>query len=390
MTKQSVRFRGVFFLLILLSCFQRLILISFGSFSLKVFHVYSVVFLVMMVLYRKVTFPSFKLIAFYFYILIISLVKSRRWGVGGLIVNYTFGIYLLMIFCTFGTMFTFEDWLLIFRRVAIIMLIAVIINAGLQFDKIVYFYNNTWMGHPAINTLWGGGVNLEATWLALLGFSFYKNKLKWVYAGLSTIISAILASRTGILINVMCLFWLMIAENRSKDVVKNMGRIIAIMFLAIGAVMIAMKYGLLDAVVGRFQSIGDDTGSLGRERMWKYVFRTIQSYPFGVGIGNVMKALSVNAGIRYSDSNLHNLYLQNIIELGWIGGLWYIAIVIDFIKRELKNLFKDPFVAMLFVYIVTSTIQFKGGEPLTFSLIGVYLCEQCIKSESKNLNVVVK
>lgn len=376
MTKQksNKKYSFLLFLLVLLSCFQNLILVELSAFSLKVFHVYALIFALLMLLHKQVKFPTAKLLIYYLYIVLLSLIMSTKWGIGGLIVNYTFGLYLISIFCTFGQKFELKDFLGMFQKVAWVMLFAVSVNIAMQYKQLVYFFNNTWMGHPSINTIWGGGVNLEATWLALLGFSFLGNKFKWIYISVSTLIASLLASRVGILIDVMCLVWIIIAENTSRDAVKTILRILTVALFAFLILAIVAKTGAFDIVLDRFKDVGNDSGSVGRQKMWDYAFETMEHNPLGVGIGNAIKALSEIAGMQYSENNLHNLYMQNIIELGFIGGIWYICIVLGFVKKEFKNLFKNPFVAMLFVYILMSFLQFRGGEPLVFSIIGVYLC----------------
>ncbi len=368
-TNNEKHFMFMFFVLILMTCFQRFSIFTVGTASLKPFHLFALVFL--FEIYRRYNWcvPNTVINLFYLFLLFNVLLNAGKWGVNGLVLNYIFGFYLMTIIITFGRDLNMDDWLRIFRMVAFVMIVAVYINSVINRDKIIYFFNNPWGGHPAMNTFWGGGVNLEATWLAMLAFSFYKNRFRWVYLLLSFGISAVYASRVGIILNLLCVLWMIIPMLNRNGII----RLIAIMILMLVVVRILYKQGLLDYVLDRFQETGDDRGSQGRLNMWQYVWPTIVDTPWGCGLGNHMKALAKTAGKSFRDGNLHNLNMQNIIDLGWLGGLWYIGIVIGFIIVEMKNVFKNPFVAMLMVYCVVSMLQFRGGEPLTFCILGVYM-----------------
>lgn len=132
----------------------------------------------------------------------------------------------------------------------------------------------------------------------------------------------------------------------------------------------------------------EDAGNAGRIRMWTYALETSKAYPFGCGVGNCMKALSGVAGFAYGEDNIHNVYLQNLIDCGWLGGAAYLALVVRFFWMEKKKLLHDPFVAALFTYCGASLLQFRGGDTLAFLLLGMYLAYR--DADNKKENWVVK
>lgn len=150
--------------------------------------------------------------------------------------------------------------------------------------------------------------------------------------------------------------------------------------------------GFYDAVIGRALSrfFGNfvDKGSMARVRMWRYVLQTSAQYPMGCGVGNCMKALTAVSNETYVDGNLHNVYLQNLIDQGWIGGIFYIGLVLRFFWRKKEECFSNPFVAALFSYCVISLVQFRGADTLILLLLGIELAKS--KDKMENEYYVVK
>ena len=62
-----------------------------------------------------------------------------------------------------------------------------------------------------------------------------------------------------------------------------------------------------------------------------------------------------------------------ILDFGFIGGIAYIYIIIDFIKNNIKKMWDNPFIMFILMYIVVGCIQFKGAELITFFMIGAFL-----------------
>ena len=356
------------FILIFLCCLQKITVFSVGGISFKLFHAATVVVLAPVFMNKRINFPGRVMNLLYAYLAFNTILTAATWGFSGLAFNYIFGYFLMMIICTLGTGLTLEDWLMILRKVAAVTLILVIVNAALNYRAIILYMNSPWMGHPVFSTIFGGGVNLEATWVAIFGFVFYKNKMKWPYIVTSTLISALYASRTGLIINVLCVLWYVVPLLNPRNIFKFVGTIILMIII----IAILMRYGLLDSILERFQDLGEDNGSMGRLAMWRHVGKAISKYPFGCGLGNCIEALTKATNLKFNDNNLHNLYMQNFVELGWLGGGLYIVIVLGFVLKEVRNIFKNPFVAMLFIYVLVSLLQFRGGEPITFVIVGIY------------------
>lgn len=73
---------------------------------------------------------------------------------------------------------------------------------------------------------------------------------------------------------------------------------------------------------------------------------------------------------------MHNLFMQMFVELGWLGGLYYLNIVAAFFIKQWKQVGNNAFIGMMYAYIFMSLFQFRGGEPLIFFVLEVYLCNK--------------
>lgn len=385
MEKKKIKFIEIlFFILILSCCFQNLSIITINnSFSFKLSHFISLLFIPILIKNGKIILPNKLILFFLSYIFILSLVMSYKYGLNSLFLNYLFGMYILIVVCTLGRKIELSKWKKIIKNVAWIVLILIYIKLLKNFDIILLFFQQPW-GHPMIDTFFGGGVNLEATWIALLGFSMSNNKKGFLYFVLSLVISALYASRVGIIANVLLFAYIFLHHKVSVKLSRK--KILFLFIAAVIAVIIIGNMSIFDYVILRFVDTGNDAGSLGRLSMWKYVIPAIKNNPLGYGIGNSIKAIELVSGLSFGEDNVHNLFLQMTLDLGFIGILYYLILMFFLVKKSIKHFFSDPFVAFLASYFFLSIFQFRGGDSLMFIVLGIYLNELNSKQVGDELN----
>lgn len=382
--------KGLLTALFLLACFQNLTLASIGSgASLKWVHVFSLVFLPFLCRKKelRVNRPVLLYVA---YAAAVSLLHRSEFGVNSLLLNYIFGLYLVVLCANFGADLSKDDWLDIVSGAASILMIVILIKNLIYYQGFLDYLRKERMAHPwGVKMIIGGGANIESSWLGLLAFFFCRSRWKWLYAGANLMLSFLYGSRAGMLIAAAAILWLLLPQfKRLKE------RKVRITVLVLCAALVAALWGsgLLESLVlrslSRFLHGMEDAGNAGRIRMWTYALETSKAYPFGCGVGNCMKALSGVAGFAYGEDNIHNVYLQNLIDCGWLGGAAYLALVVRFLWMEKKKLLHDPFVAALFTYCGASLLQFRGGDTLAFLLLGMYLAYR--DADDKKENWVVK
>ena len=370
--------KAMLFVLFLLSCFQNLKIVSIATeAALKPVHLYALLFLPLLCV-RKEWKLNVPVLAYVGYAVVVSLANRSVFGLNSLMLNYLFGLLLVVVCMNNGAGLTCDDWMDIVRWCAEILMAAVLIKNIVQFDGIIWYFENPDKGHPAVSTFIGGSVNIESTWLGLFAFFFVGSRWKWIYAGVNLFLAFLYASRCGILIAVLAILWLLLPELPKlwKLLQKRSVRLILLAAVVILAVALYAS-GVYDAVfkraLARFFAGPSDPGNAGRIRMWDHALQTSLQYPLGCGAGNCMQALMKVSGEFYGEANIHNVYLQNLIDYGWLGGAAYLLLVIRFFWQERRKLWSNAFVAALFVYCGTSLLQFRGGDTLAFLLLGMHL-----------------
>lgn len=317
-----------------------------------------------MVVYFSVTLVCSALAAFAFG------VQSRP------LINAVFMIFAGMSGATLATSLGRARTLGALRLASAILIVAVVVKAILNVQAFVTFYANP-QGHPILPTFCTGGPNLEATWVALGAFFFLGSAWFIPYAALTLAVSLLYASRVGVILVVLAALasaarWIAINQltGWSRGAVMRM--------LAMASVVVALgtagaiQYGDgLSYVVKRFQSIGDEPGSLGRLTLWRGGVAVFARYPFGVGQGNAVPALEHEIGTDVPENNLHNLYLQHLVETGLPGLAVYLAFAIVTWRRYVSGRFQDPLLAYVLGYVVISVIQFSGGDPILWLVWGL-------------------
>ena len=354
-----------------LCCMQCLSILRIGDVQLKVCHIYSIIFIPIIFSRKNIRMPNIVVTLFIAFIFIHAFFGIMYNPISGMLIKYAFCFYILIIIYNICYDFTEEDFLYIIRCIAVIMMIIVLINMYLNRSAILRFLTHPSGGHPNFTPIFGGGVNLEATWVGLMGAVFNKRKHIIVYNSVAVVISALYASRAGLIVNIICIIWFLLKNMSRKSIIKFIESVIAVLI----AFVIIYNAGYFDYIFDRFGKIIDENTSFGRFRMWQYVFKLILLYPLGVGAGNAISALEELSGRVFGEGGLHNVYFQMFVDLGWIGGMAYLLIIFKFIFENLKKI-KKPFVLILMIYILISVFQFIGAEVIVYFILGAFLISE--------------
>jgi O-antigen ligase len=244
-------------------------------------------------------------------------------------------------------------------------------------------------GHPDVLSLAGGGLNIEASWLALSSFFMIGTVLFVPVTLLAAATSALYASRAGVVIAVLAIFaavahaWGTGRTNAPSDRRPTsrthiyVRRIAALLLVGTSAgavtmiVRAARQYGDATYVAQRFSAIGDDPGSLGRLTLWRGGLRVFEENPLGVGAGNAAPTLRRLLGVDVPEDNLHNIYLQHAVESG-IPGLAALLVFAAMIARRVVRLrFRDQLLLFVAAYLVAGMIQFAGVDAIFWLAYGL-------------------
>lgn len=157
----------------------------------------------------------------------------------------------------------------------------------------------------------------------------------------------------------------------------------AFLALAVGAVILALTYSwyilfgvggilvisfLIPMVRTRMMEIGSKTIDDGRIHIWKTALKMIENHPLGgVGNGNFIELYNAYVQkysylkyLNYSDYPTHNSFLKIESELGIVGGVSFITIIVSAIIK-IKNVIgkvNDRGLSLFYIGFFASAIAF--------------------------------
>jgi O-antigen ligase len=301
-----------------------------------------------------------------------ALVASLRFGPQAAIVNTIFAAYAATIGASAGHLAGPATALRALRFASIVVLAAVLAKAVIFLPEIIQFFASPF-GHPIIPTFFGGGPNLEATWVAMAGVFLIGSRLFLPYMAGSALICAAYASRSGFIIVA-----LVVAASVAGTLFRGGGARgrtlllpLAIAGISVGGVAVARGVDGADYIAQRFESIGDDPGSTGRLTLWMGGAQVFQAHPFGVGLGNAVPQLERAIGASVTEDNLHNQYLQHLVETGVQGFIAYLLLVGFAVRRLFVSRLQDPMLLYVGIYFLLAMLQFRGAEALLWFVYGL-------------------
>jgi len=273
-------------------------------------------------------------------------------------------------------------------RVASVAFLLLVTAKNTQHIPAFIAYLASPLGHPELPTLSGGGLNLEATWLALssvflIGSAWF---VPFVLTAAAT--SALYASRAGLVIAglaacaAIAFAW---GGRRAGHidlsprafVRRRWSRLFGVAVGAAAVVVMAgamarvRQYGDTSYVAERFSTIGEEPGSLGRMMLWRGGLRVFAEYPLGVGVGNAVPTLRRVLGVDVPEDNLHNIYLQHAVETGIPGLLALLVLAVSVARRVFATRFRDHLLLFVAGYFVAGAIQFTGVDALLWLVYGL-------------------
>lgn len=273
------------------------------------------------------------------------------------------------------------------RAASVVFLIAVTVKNA-QYVPAFISHLARPFGHPEVPSLAGGGLNLEATWLALASFFLIGTALFVPFALAAAATSALYATRAGVVIVGLAVCaalahgWAapkhVAADGRgarpSRTTVRRIATLI-LACLAVGGMRVAIRtageYGDTAYVAQRFSSIGDDPGSLGRMTLWRGGLRVFAENPMGVGAGNAVPMLRRVLGVAVPEDNLHNIYLQQAVETGLPGLAALLVFAVVAALRVVRSRFRDQLLLFVAAYLVAGVIQFTGMDAILWLVYGL-------------------
>ena len=358
---------------------QTLSLISFGGADLKIYHIAIAILALLSARKLVISKSLLPIYAYLIYILLISLPGYLLTPPSSLYINYIVCIVLCVSINSFSGKLDYEQTIVALQHAALAIAVFTAFNSFLNMDTIraAQAMEASTGARPEFSfMLYGGGVNLEASWIALAGAFFLKNrKLMITYLALSLFIDYCMLSRAGFIATMAVFLFFTAFEVRQAK--RKHAHLIALFTFAGLAIPTIINKLSNTALFQRFANIGNEPGSVGRLNMWQYFTDAFLQHPFlGHGAGNAITAIQ-QVGFTGLDGNIHNYILHNLLEFGILGlALWlWLALFIIRIKH------KPELTAYFVTFSILSLIQFRGAEPLLYFIITILITSKLSNPE---------
>jgi O-antigen ligase len=363
--------------------------------TIKGYHVGSLLFVLFFLTRNGIWLPKLPRYVFHFcvWVVISSLALYAVYGFNSMIINYLFAFYCLLIGGVIGSQLTKEEVVFVLRTVSLVVFAIIAVKLFYYQEEVVRFLKAP-IGHPNIETLFGGGVNLEATWVAFhLAFFVRSRKSLFYFLVLFSLgLSILYASRVGVILSVLVFFLRFFSAIPTKLERRNLLTGLAILILL---VLVSVDLGQVSQKVyglKRFADFGssEDAGMSGRKAMWEHFPAALaKSHYLGYGAGNAMLGLEEVSGIDFSEQNVHNYYLQVLLEFGVLGLPLYLIMVFQLLKRIQWTKLADPLAIILLCYFISSLIQFRGAESMIWLYMGIVFMQYRYKPDAIPTNTPV-
>lgn len=348
---------------------QSLTLYTFGEQGIKLFHLISLLLspVFFYKLRTRLREPPREIIVFGGVILCASLLAAPSFGLNGLFINYVYAFFIFLMAMTLFTSATRLKLSLAFAVWGII--ISVYIKLGYYWDSIRDYLANPY-AHPELVWFYGGGSNLEATWVVINGALLRSNRSFWPYWLLSFSLATLYASRVAMLLAAV----LALIQIWSYGKRQMIWLLLLIPFGIVGVG--GLVYSVNPYALQRFFQIGEDVGSATRLEMWRSSGQAILYWPLGYGAGNGIEAAERISNTHFLEDNVHNYLLQVTLDFGILGLIAWLFVIVYILRHFLGLRFADPLGTYVVLYLVGSLVQFRGAEPLFWFVMGLFVASR--------------
>lgn len=308
----------------------------------------------------------------------ITLVDTPAHGFGSTILKYVFQYLVLVVALNLMVLVGGEKSERLVMAGAWIVLAIVLVNAVAHAGAFLEYYDHPWDGHPNYATVFSGGVNLEATWPAMLGVFCRNNRSGWAYLGISYVFGALTQSRAGLMLAVGAIVYVLLIKDGGRPALRRVLVVCAVAIVAALYTFAGPRAASVRAAAENPTTVEEadpdaPQGIPGRRGIWMGSVEAFYDAPvLGYGAGNAMDAVRAVTGYPYREDNVHNYPLQVLLDFGLVGLAVFAVAVVRFLVLGARAHFRSPFAAFVVLYLMGGMIQFKGGELLVgFALSGL-------------------
>jgi O-antigen ligase len=216
-----------------------------------------------------------------------------------------------------------------------------------------------------------GGRNIEASLLALLSILLLGTRAYPIAAGIAFLTSATMLSRAGL---VGAAVSIGIAAYRARKTRSYY------LYTFVGIAMVVLIGGLVVSsvvdipVLDRFNLQAEtqlEHKNVGRLALWNSATQALEQNLFGYGVGNGVPLMEQISGLNFVENNVHDIYLQFLLEGGVQSLLLFVVMVGHILFRPAEGQQRN-IKAFLLCYLMLAFIEFSGYEAYFWFFVGMF------------------
>lgn len=216
-----------------------------------------------------------------------------------------------------------------------------------------------------------GGRNIEASLLALLSILLLGTRVYPIAAGIALLTSGMMLSRAGLVgaavsIGIAC--W-RARKSRHYYFFNFFG--VAMGVLLVGLVLSSV----IDIpVLDRFNLNAEtqlEHKNVGRLALWTTAGTALHQNILGYGVGNGVPVMEQLSGITFVENNVHNIYLQFLLEGGVQSLLLFLVMAAQILFTRTEGQQRN-IKFFLLCYLMLSFIEFSGYEAYFWFFVGMF------------------
>lgn len=305
------------------------------------------------------------------YVLLLSFIYAW-YALGFQVDSIRFFILLLSLFS--GVMAYFlisEDTLAKFiNTIAVLVILVVIFRLMLYFEELIVLINDgrKFLGE-SYPYLTSGGHNIEVTYLLILS-ALIKNRFLFIGVfGVAFLYSILYESRVGILISILLLLYRnnLIRLSATNIMIGIVG------FSILVAILVFSDLGVFNRFLDVQKELDYGAEGVGRIGFYLGSYEMISQGHILAGVGNAVLAMESVTGMDYKENNVHNIYLQYLLDSSLIGALLLLLFAVKMLNQALKEQanFFPGFVVLTFFTI--GLLQYTGYDSINWFFVGYFL-----------------
>ncbi|WP_177191181.1 O-antigen ligase family protein [Luteibacter sp. UNC138MFCol5.1] len=216
-----------------------------------------------------------------------------------------------------------------------------------------------------------GGRNIEASLLALLSILMLGTRAYPIAAGIALLTSGMMLSRAGLIGTAISIGIAAYRARKTRDYYFYTFLGVAVGVLLVGLVVSSV----IDVpILDRFNLQAETQlahKNVGRLALWNTAGLALDHNLLGYGVGNGVPMMEELSGLTFVENNVHNIYLQFLLEGGVQSLLLFLVMVGQILLTRTEGQ-QSNIKAFLLCYLILAFIEFSGYEAYLWFFVGMF------------------